>query len=74
MLNEFCKYNDLDMLMLQEVMHTNFDNIQNRNVYINVGTERRGTAIITKEHMVMTGIERLFGERDRWVVSKYVHS
>ena len=60
--------------MLQEVTHTNFDIIQNRNVYINVGMERRGTAIITKEHMVMTGIERLPSRRGiaGWCQNMYI--
>jgi exonuclease III len=58
MLQDFCKH-DLDIVLLQEVTHTGFTCIAGSNVYTNVGTDRRGTAIMTKDGMSLTGIERL---------------
>jgi exonuclease III len=51
MLNDFCNTHDIDILLLQEVTHEQFDEIINRNEYINVGTDIRGTAIITKKKL-----------------------
>ena len=48
MLNDYCNTNDIDILLLQEVTHDQWDEMHNRNIYLNIGTERRGTAIITK--------------------------
>ena len=59
MLNEFCNHHDIDILLLQEVTHHNFDTILRRKKYLNVGTERRGTAIFTKEHIHLTDIKYL---------------
>jgi hypothetical protein len=47
------------MLLLQEVTHDRFDEIVHRNAYINVGTETRGTTIITKENIQLNDIIRL---------------
>ena len=59
MLNEFCITQDIDILLLQEVTHTNFDCILHRNKYINVGTDRRVTAILTKDYITLTNINKL---------------
>ena len=59
MLNDYCNTNDIDMLLLQEVTHDNWEDIQNRNIYLNIGTDRRGTAIITKENITLKNIQRL---------------
>ena len=59
MLNDFCNTHDIDILLLQEVTHEQFDGIINRNVYINVGTDTRGTAIITKQTIQLKNIIRL---------------
>ena len=59
MLNDYCNTNDIDILLLQEVTHDNWEDIQNRNIYLNIGTDRRGTAIITKENITLKNIQRL---------------
>jgi exonuclease III len=41
------------------VTHDKFEEIHNRNIYINIGTEHSGTAIITKENITLTDIQRL---------------
>jgi exonuclease III len=59
MLNDYCIHHDIDILLLQEVTHNKFEEIQHSNIYINTGTEGRGTAIITKQHIKLRGIQRL---------------
>jgi exonuclease III len=59
MLHDFCSIHDIDILLLQEVTHTNFESILYRNKYFNIGPERRGTAIITKEHITLENVNKL---------------
>jgi exonuclease III len=81
MLHEFCNHHDINILLLQEVTHHNFDTIQHRNKYINVGTERRGTAIFTKEYIHLTDIKYLPSGRgmagryhDMYIINVYAPS
>ena len=81
MLNDYCHTHDIDMLLLQEVTHDRFDEIVHRNVYINVGTETRGTTIITKENIQLNDIIRLPSERgiagwwgDLYIINIYAPS
>ena len=56
-------------MLLQDVTHDKFEEIHNRNIYVNIGTEHRGTAIITKESITFTDIQRLPSVRgiaSRW--------
>jgi exonuclease III len=48
MLNDFLHKQDIDIAVLQEVTHDKFDVIYGYNVLLNIGTERRGTAILTR--------------------------
>jgi hypothetical protein len=59
MLNTYCKTQDLDIVLLKEVTHDNFTEITNRNIYLNVVTDRRGKGIKTKSHIKTEKIERL---------------
>lgn len=61
MLQDFCKYNDLGHRFAARRNPHRFYvySITNRNVYINVGTDRRGTDITTKDGIPLTGNERL---------------
>ena len=59
MLHDFCTTHDTDILLIQEVTHTNFENVLHRNKYFNTGTNRRGTAIFTKDHITLTNINQL---------------
>jgi exonuclease III len=49
MLAEFIHKHDLDIVFLQEVTHPEITVIQWCTAYTNLGTERRCTAILTKE-------------------------
>jgi exonuclease III len=59
MLSDYCHAHDIDILLLQEVTHDQFEEIHNRNIYVNIGTEHRGTAIVTKESITLTDIQRI---------------
>jgi exonuclease III len=48
MLNDFMHKQDVDVALLQEVTHDKFELIHGYNVMLNVGTDRRGTAILAK--------------------------
>lgn len=81
MLHEFCNNHDVDILLLQEVTHRNFDAIQHRNKCINVGTERRGTAIFTKEYIHLTDMKYVPSGRgmagryhDMYIINVYAPS
>jgi exonuclease III len=80
-LHEFCNHYDIDILLLQEVTHQNFDTILHRNKYLNVGTEGRGTAIFTKEHIHLTDMKYLPSGRgmagryhDMYIINLYAPS
>ena len=51
MLTEFLYRQELDIVCLQEVVNSDVVQIRGYNAYINLGTERRGTAILTREGM-----------------------
>ena len=54
MLEDFvCQY-EIDFLFLQEVTQPKFDNLRGYTAYINIGTKRRETAILAREHLPLT--------------------
>jgi len=44
MLHEFIQRQELDIILLQEVTHHDFEIIQGYDAFLNVGTNRRGQA------------------------------
>jgi exonuclease III len=58
MLENFLHKQEIDILLLQEVARHDFD-IRGYNAYTNVGTQRRGTAMLTREQIFLTNITRL---------------
>jgi len=44
----------MDFLFLQEVTQPKFDNFRVYTAYTNIGTNRRGTAILTREYLPLT--------------------
>lgn len=54
----------LGHLTVTRTTHVDFESTTNRNVYINVGTDRRVTARVTKNKIAITGIERLPSGRE----------
>jgi exonuclease III len=54
MLEDFFRQQETDFLFLQEVTQPKFDNLRGYTAYTNIGTNRRGTAILTREHLPLT--------------------
>ena len=49
MLEEFLRKQEIDLPFLQEVTQAHLNTIQGFTAHMNVGTERRGTAILAKK-------------------------
>lgn len=50
---------EIDILFLQEVTFTDFSSLRNYTAHVNLGTDRRGTALITKPGIDLQSLERL---------------
>jgi len=59
MLNEFMYKQEIDIILLQEVTHADFEMIRGYTAHLNIGTNKRGTAILTREQISLTNITRL---------------
>ena len=59
MLNEFIHKQEIDIILMQEVTHTDFDMIWGYTAHLNVGINKRGTAILTREQISLINITRL---------------
>jgi exonuclease III len=59
MLNEFIHKQVIDIILLQEVTHPDFDMIRGYTAHLNVGINKRGTVILTREQISLTNITRL---------------
>jgi exonuclease III len=59
MLNHFLHTQDIDIALLQKITTSKLKRMLRCNVYMNRGTEGRGTAIITKEGLTATNNLRL---------------
>ena len=58
-LGDFLFLQDIDIALLQEVTTTNLTFIRNYIVHCNIGTEGRGTAILSKTGINLTDVMRL---------------
>jgi exonuclease III len=56
MLGEFMRTHEIEIIFLQEVTQPMLDMIREYAAYINIGTNRRGTAFVTRERMPLTNI------------------
>jgi exonuclease III len=54
MLEDFVRQHEIDFLFLQEVTQPKFDNLRSYTAYTNIGTNRRGTAILASGHLPLT--------------------
>jgi exonuclease III len=54
MFEDFVRQHEIDFLFLQEVTQPKFDNLRGYTAYTNIGTNRRGTAILAREHLPLT--------------------
>jgi len=59
MLEEFLHKHDIDLALLQEVTNNKVTTIRRYTSYMNMGTERRGTAILAKDSYLLTNIQRI---------------
>jgi exonuclease III len=63
MLNDFLRKQEIDILYLQEVVHPNLVKLQGYTTYINVGTEMRDTAFVTRDTIKLENINKLTSDR-----------
>jgi exonuclease III len=59
MLDAFVRSHELDILLMQEVTNPFNNGFQGYNIHYNIGTSRRGSAILTRESIVLTNITRI---------------
>jgi len=48
-----------DFALLQEVSHTTLNTIRRYTVHVNIGTDRCGTAVLAKDGLTLSNIQRL---------------
>jgi exonuclease III len=59
MLHDFLRKQEIDILYLQEVIHPKLNELQGYTTHVNVGTEMRGTALVTRDTMKFENINKL---------------
>ena len=59
MLEDFVRQHEIDFLFLQDVTQPKFDNLRGYTAYTNIDMNRRGTAILAREHLPLTQIVSL---------------
>ena len=59
MLEEFLWTNYIDIAMLQEVTGPQLDSTCRYTKHVNIGTERRGTAILARDGLILTDVRCL---------------
>jgi len=59
MLEDFLWTNDIDIALLQEVTGPQMDSIRRYTKHVNIGIERRGTAILAKDGIILTDVRCL---------------
>jgi exonuclease III len=69
MLEEFLRSQDIDIALLQEVTCQHLALSQRYTQYVNIGTEKRGTAILVKDGILLTDIKCL--PSGRGITAKY---
>ena len=63
MLNAFVRSHDISILLMQEVMLPINTSSQGYTIHHNIGTSRRGTAILTSDTIVVTNLSRIHSGR-----------
>jgi exonuclease III len=59
MLSDFLHKHEIDIIFLQEVTQPTLHTLRGYAAHTNVGTNGRGTAVITREHYTLNNIVRL---------------
>jgi len=72
---------EIDIALLQEVTSNNIQRLRGYTTHVNEGTEKRGTAIVTREGLSITDIKRLPSGRGLaanydglWILNLYAPS
>jgi exonuclease III len=63
MLSAFIRAQDIDVLLIQEVTHPFSTGFHGYTIHYNIGTTRRGTAILTRDTIVITKLYRTPSDR-----------
>jgi hypothetical protein len=58
MLEEYLQRHEIEIALLQEVTSPRLNDIKHYTSYINIGTDQRGTAILTKDGITVTDVKR----------------
>jgi len=59
MLTEYIRRHDLDIIFLQEITDPELLTMPGYDVYYNIGSHRRGTAIVARNDIVLTNINKI---------------
>ena len=63
MLEDFLRRQEIDLMFLQEVTHANINMTNQYTAHMNIRTDGRGTAILAKERLILTNIQRIPSRR-----------
>ena len=58
-LEDFLRRQYIDFALLQQVSHTALNTIRRYTVHMNIGTDRRGTAVLAKDGLALLNVQRL---------------
>ena len=80
-LKDFLRRQEIDIVFLQEIAHRTLHELRNYKTYTNVGTTMRGTALVTREEIIITDITKLPSGRGiatefrgMWIINIYAPS
>jgi exonuclease III len=72
-LNDFCRHHKFDIMLLQEVTHEEVAACAGYTARVNVGTDRRGTAILMRQQFTLDRIDALLGTGNSRALQGYVY-
>jgi exonuclease III len=58
-LEDFLVRQEIDLMFLQEVTHANINMVSQYTAQMNIGNDGRGTAILAKEVLILTNIQKI---------------
>ena len=63
MLNKYIRRHDLNIVFLQKIIDPEILTMNGYDVYYNIGSHKRGTAIVARSDIVLTNINKIPSER-----------
>jgi exonuclease III len=69
MFEDFVRQHEIDFLFLKELTQPKFDNFRGYTAHTNIGTNRRGTAILAREHLPLARTVSLLS--GRWLAESF---